>query len=93
MVGLALLTTVLAGVQEAMEDYHEKMAEKIRAAQIADGTASADDEPTKHRRPKGILGVLGGGAIDMSNDNEIDAANEKEAAAVKPEKEKKKKKK
>merc|ERR1719199_1518835 len=75
MVGLSLLTTVLAGVQEAIEDYHEKMMEKMKAE---NGDTSVE-EPTKKRKPKGILGVLGGGAINLDNDEAIDAQNKVEA--------------
>ena len=92
MVGLSLLTTVLAGVQEAIEDYHEKLMAKTKAE---NGDTSVE-EPTKKRKPKGILGVLGGGAINMDNDEAIDAQNKVEAekqAAEEPEKKKKKKKK
>merc|ERR1712028_103564 len=94
MVGLSLLTTVLAGVQDALQDYQDKLAAKLKAAGGSKGS-SGDAAP---RKRGGILAIMGGGAIDMGDDEQIEKDNAEAAIKLKAqekveEKKKKKKKK
>jgi hypothetical protein len=88
MVGLSLLTTVLAGVQDSLEDYQKKMAKKLKAAGGSKGSSGSGDAAP--RKSGGILKIMGGGAINMDDDEQIEKDNAEEETKQNAEEKKKK---